>query len=905
MDVCGGTFIAYDLIDNGLYGYFFINIDGGLMELHQDASQYIDLNGRIRIDNGTMNIYGGSDDSYWPYAANAMIWMYGGTLDFKDRGVFINSSSYSLSEAIVGGTIRVNGGFNGNRSDFHPVGGTIELYGSNNGNLGHGDGSSFFNVLINKSLASGALQYSDNCHITNNLIVNHGYLDLNTYNLIVGNNVDINDGGTLSVLQPSTLYLTTGKNLNVNNGGRIEILGNETGMAAVRGNSASVTYLFNVFSGGTIAADYAAFSHLGPDGVNIFPGAIIDPADPFNHCSFQSGTTGGTFLTINNNQTLNIQHADFPLNMGYGSSNVKKTVDEGHIYFSDYTGAFAGETHDYDAYERIDWFHVMVGMDPGGTCQGNSAQLSAFASGGLPPYTYLWSPAESLSDPTLANPVASPLTTTTYTVTVTDSYGNSYDQSGTLTIYELPVTSAGADATIISGNSCTLNGSATGGITPYTYLWSPATGLNDPTLPDPVASPVTTITYTLSVTDHYGCSSTDDVTITVFPAGSVTLQGVITYDNTMSTPLSMVTVQLKQTGTTMYSTTTDLTGNYQFTGVAPGDYQLRCISSTPWGGVNSADALLDLKHFVGIIHLEGLRLIAGNVDNSTYINSIDALMIAKRFTGIISSFPAGDWAFTSYTLNLPYGGMITQDIKGLCYGEVNGSYLPPYKTAPALTLIREGTLVCNSDRTIELPFSLVSRVPAGALSLVMDYPYGAIDITGIHFTHHPENVVYNVINDHIRISWYTLDAYDPSADEPLFTLLAKVQQPFDAYLFHALEESELADPEGNLIPDMSLKYPSLSVAGDLDGISVNLQPNPFSEFAWLHLFLDKQQDLSYRIYDNAGLLVSESNEGVLDAGDHDLTISGKQLSEGSYFCVLDFTSDGILIQKHLKMIVIK
>ena len=39
-------------------------------------------------------------------------------------------------------------------------------------------------------------------------------------------------------------------------------------------------------------------------------------------------------------------------------------------------------------------------------------------------YTYLWSPAGDLDDPTSATPIATPLTTTTYTVTVTDACGN-------------------------------------------------------------------------------------------------------------------------------------------------------------------------------------------------------------------------------------------------------------------------------------------------------------------------------------------------------------------------------------------------------------------------------------------------------------------------------------------------
>ncbi|MBE0640734.1 MAG: hypothetical protein IH599_01780, partial [Bacteroidales bacterium] len=52
-------------------------------------------------------------------------------------------------------------------------------------------------------------------------------------------------------------------------------------------------------------------------------------------------------------------------------------------------------------------------------CAGTNVQLNVTASGGTGVYTYAWSPAGSLSSATIANPIASPVTNTTYSVTVT------------------------------------------------------------------------------------------------------------------------------------------------------------------------------------------------------------------------------------------------------------------------------------------------------------------------------------------------------------------------------------------------------------------------------------------------------------------------------------------------------
>jgi hypothetical protein len=83
------------------------------------------------------------------------------------------------------------------------------------------------------------------------------------------------------------------------------------------------------------------------------------------------------------------------------------------------------------------------------------------------------------------------------------------------------VASAGDDVTIITGNSTILGSdpSAANGYGSYLYLWSPAVGLDDPTKANPVASPIITTTYILTVTDFQNCSVQDEVTVTVKSSG--------------------------------------------------------------------------------------------------------------------------------------------------------------------------------------------------------------------------------------------------------------------------------------------------------------------------------------------------------------------------------------------------
>jgi len=103
-----------------------------------------------------------------------------------------------------------------------------------------------------------------------------------------------------------------------------------------------------------------------------------------------------------------------------------------------------------------------------------------------------------------------PTSTTTYTVSVTDVGGNTAVASAVVTVFASAQSNAGTDDGICESGSTQLNGS--GGVI---YEWSPPDGLSDPQIPNPIASPDATTTYTLTVLDANGCTDTDEMTLAV------------------------------------------------------------------------------------------------------------------------------------------------------------------------------------------------------------------------------------------------------------------------------------------------------------------------------------------------------------------------------------------------------
>ncbi|MBE0638475.1 MAG: choice-of-anchor D domain-containing protein, partial [Bacteroidales bacterium] len=377
-----GNFTAYDLVDSGLFGTFAIY--SGVMNLYQDAGQYVDINGTVITGSGAeLNIFGGNSASYWSWVGDATVFMTGGVLDFKDVGILVyNSPTYSFTENITAGIIRTTGNMSVHNLNFTPSGGTVELYGGTDAGINMSAGN-FHNVLINKAGGDGlkmepvierdgkvtegtranTVNITSDILINNNLTVDAGTLNVIEVDVSAGGNVNVNSGGSFVLNNNSHLLMGSGKTLSVNNGGTLSVIGSlgaEAGISRI----SSGYYSFDVQSGGSMDAQYGIFEYMGTNGVNITNGALVDPANAFNYCTFRNGAAGQTLLSVQNDQELSCNGAIFPANTWGGASNVTKWVNQGRITFYDYSGGFAGSSYEVDPFSRVDWFEPQLSASP-------------------------------------------------------------------------------------------------------------------------------------------------------------------------------------------------------------------------------------------------------------------------------------------------------------------------------------------------------------------------------------------------------------------------------------------------------------------------------------------------------------------------------------------------------------
>lgn len=145
-----------------------------------------------------------------------------------------------------------------------------------------------------------------------------------------------------------------------------------------------------------------------------------------------------------------------------------------------------------------------------GVCDGSA---SVTVSGGTQPYTYIWSNGSTTNS-------ISGVSAGWYYVTVTDNSCIRLRGVDSVLITTSFPTTLSNDTSVCSGVQVPLQ--ATGGTT---YTWSPAGSLSNANISNPLASPSSTTTYYVTISDG-ACNKTDSVTVTINISPTLTVSNV-------------------------------------------------------------------------------------------------------------------------------------------------------------------------------------------------------------------------------------------------------------------------------------------------------------------------------------------------------------------------------------------
>lgn len=254
--------------------------------------------------------------------------------------------------------------------------------------------------------------------------------------------------------------------------------------------------------------DAGCASPLVPQKVTVHPLPVVDAGPDLNFCE----NSPAVFLVGSVSPAGNYSVQWSPANMVYCDTCLTTytvpTVSQ--IYTLRATNKVTGCKSDSTTLNTLSSAVVTVKPRPVANagpdttiCLGGTAQLCGTAGNAGPGYSWYWQPALHISDTSSQCPVVNPPATFTWFL-VTESDGcTSIADSVTVFVSALPVVDAGNVLNVCAGDSVQLQGQIQSGLG-QNYFWYPNTGLSDPGVLKPMASPTVSTWYYLQAS-HQGC----------------------------------------------------------------------------------------------------------------------------------------------------------------------------------------------------------------------------------------------------------------------------------------------------------------------------------------------------------------------------------------------------------------
>lgn len=263
--------------------------------------------------------------------------------------------------------------------------------------------------------------------------------------------------------------------------------------------------------------------------VNPKPIAQFDPSSP--QC------LAGNSFTFNN--TSSVSSGSLSYAWSFGDSSYSAAPNPSHSYSM--AGVYPVKlvaTSNHGCKDSTTHPAVTVNANPPvktiadrSICRGTSVPLTTTGA-----ITYTWTPAQALNCTDCANPVASPLVSSTYYVRGVDNAGCPGYDTVHITVHQPISIDYSPDRTICAADSVTIQ--ATGA---QSYLWSPASGLSATNSATTTAYPAATTRYRVIGFDGNGCfTDTGYINITVNPKPTIELGPDLTLNTGTVHPLSSV-----------------------------------------------------------------------------------------------------------------------------------------------------------------------------------------------------------------------------------------------------------------------------------------------------------------------------------------------------------------------------
>ncbi|MES2284404.1 MAG: FG-GAP-like repeat-containing protein [Bacteroidota bacterium] len=558
-----------------VFSFQFLTFKSQAQVCFAPASNFMTSSYSISVTTADFNNDGNVDLALAQYSGLVCVLLGDGIGGFGDTATFtIGSNPQSITSA----------DFNGdNNMDL-----ATANYGSGNISVLLGTGTGTFGSATNFTVESAFSIISGDFNGDNNPDLAIAQNDSSKVVILIGNGAG-NFGAATSFAVSGRPRSLTSADFNADN--KVDLVtanGNYNNVSVLLGDGTGNFTATTIYDAGSspysvVSADFntdgkadLAFANYSVDSVSILLGNGL-------------GIFGAAFQFEIDSMPKSIVSADFN---GDGKADLA-TANEGSnnvsVILGDGSGSFGPSSNFMTAYAPVSLINAdfnedlktdlaaansfgsnvsvllnapppaLVITSPIAVCYPNTINITAGAvtagstGGGILSY---WANAGATSP--LLSPTAVPLGT--YYIKVTKTGGCTDLKPVTATVNPKPVSNAGINLTICSGDTDSIG---VEGVTGNTYSWNSAVGISDSTVSDPdittintTSTPIVT-TYTLTATTTLtGCQSTDNIIVTVNPQPvlSITSPADVCFPGTVDITAAAVTAGSTGGGTLSYWT---------------------------------------------------------------------------------------------------------------------------------------------------------------------------------------------------------------------------------------------------------------------------------------------------------------------------------------------------------------
>ncbi|OYT16128.1 MAG: hypothetical protein B7C24_09375 [Bacteroidetes bacterium 4572_77] len=362
----------------------------------------------------------------------------------------------------------------------------------------------------------------------------------------------------------------------------------------------------------------------------------------------------------------------------------------------------------------------------------------------------------------------------------------------------------------------------------------------------------------------------------------------VIYGNQMNYPIVDLQVDLFDAdGNFLGTDITNEAGFFTFNDLTIGDsFTAKFSYDVNYNYVDLEDAYHILLYLFGMEELDGIQLLAADVDASNAVDFTDFWYVLVSYYVNDLDFPAGDWVLPDWQFEMTADKATGGPAHIRRVGDVTNDDQPDKSLD--YVQIDYNDIVSFSNNTVAIPIYFNESISTNGVGLVLGYNNELVEVLDIESP--IEDLHYNINNGVIKIGWTDIKtSYEFDSETPIVTIHVKENALLSnnqTEQFSILEGTHILNKSGEKYNHLNFTSSQFKLS-DASISSGTAYPNPCQEAFAVSISEMNNEIAEVNIYNSLGQLVNQEN---IRQNGSELLINTQNLENGIYIYQIKINS---------------